>query len=240
MVKQYLDHCKKILTSEYSDFKGGSKGSGLISLPGHQNEYDLRNGFPLLTTKKMEFESVAHELIWFMKGDTNIKYLEDNKVPIWRKDVFKYHLDDMVEEGIFPKCMEKYTPEWEGALKEFGQMIREDKNGFADRWGDAGPIYGKQWMKWEYFDTEKGKLVEIDQLGELIEKVRKKPTGKKHLVSAWNPGDVPRMSLPPFHVVFQVHGNENGQLDLQLAHQRIFDQFLVFPYIIASYSNLLK
>lgn len=239
MVEQYLDNAKKILTSEYTDFKWGSKDSGIISLTGTSYEFDLRKGFPLLTTKEMDIKSVAHELIWFLKGDTNIKYLEDNKVPIWRRDVFKYNLNDLVKEKVFPAGLGKYTSEWEFALKEFGRMIREDKNGFAEKWGDAGSIYGEQWRKWKYFDEDKGELVEIDQIGNLIEKIKKDPTSKKKILSAWNTGDVPKMSLAPCHVLFQVHGNEEGQLDLQL-YQRSSDYFLGVPYNDASYSMLLQ
>ncbi|MBW2998509.1 thymidylate synthase [Candidatus Woesearchaeota archaeon] len=107
MAQQYLDHCKEILTSPRSTFKAGSKGSGLISLFGYQNNYDLREGFPLLTSKKMYSDGIIHELIWFMRGDTNIKYLEDNGVSIWRRDAFQHNISGMVEEGIFPKDLPK-------------------------------------------------------------------------------------------------------------------------------------
>jgi len=238
MTQQYLDHSKKILTSDYNSFKYGSKGSGLISLFGHQNEYDLRNGFPLLTTKKMATRAITHELIWFMNGDTNIKYLEDNKTPIWRGNAFEYNLPAMQKQGIFPKNIEKYSKEWDGAMKEYGEKIRKD-SGFAEKFGDAGPIYGKQWRNWKYFDEDKNEFQDIDQLGNVIEKMKKKPVGKKHLVSAWNPGDVPKMSLPPCHVLYQMTSDGEGHLDLQL-YQRSCDQFLGVPFNIASYAMLTK
>lgn len=238
MVQQYLDHCKAILTHPRSNFKGGSKESGLISLFGYQNEYDLREGFPLLTTKKMYTNSIIHELIWFLKGETNIKYLEDNKCSIWRADTFQHNLPQMIKEGIFPEGMKKYSPDWDKAMEEFGQRIREDSK-FAERFGESGPIYGRQWRKWEYSDKETGEQKQLDQLGRVLNNMRKNPIGKKHLVSAWNPVDVPEMSLPPCHVMYQMTANEQGELELQL-YQRSCDQFLGVPFNIASYAMLTQ
>jgi len=242
MVEQYLEHSKQILTSEYSGFKGGSKGSGLISLFGYQNRYDLRKGFPLLTTRKMAIKSTIYELIWFLKGETNTKYLEDNNVMFWRGNSFEYNLPRMIEEGIFSESLldkkNKYGPDWDKAMQEFSQRIKESDD-FAQRFGDAGPIYGYQWRHWKYFDEKKGKLIEIDQLGQTIEEMRKKPIGKRHLITAWNPGDVPNMSLPSCHVMYQMTANEEGQLDLQL-YQRSCDQFLGVPINIASYALLTQ
>ncbi len=239
MVKQYLEHCKEILTSPRSNFKGGSKESGLISLFGYQNEYDLREGFPLLTTKDMATKSIIYELIWFLRGDTNIKYLEDNKVGlIWRPDAFQHNLPEMIKEGIFKAGIKKYSPEWDAALKEYGRKIREE-SGFAERFGENGPIYGRQWRKWKYYDEKTGERKELDQLGRVIENMKKNPIGKKHLVSAWNPVDVPNMSLPPCHVLYQMTANEQGELELQL-YQRSCDQFLGVPFNIASYAMLTQ
>jgi len=238
MVQQYLDHCKAILTSERSNFKKGSKGSGLISLFGYQNIYDLREGFPLLTTKKMAKKSMIHELIWFMRGDTNIKYLEDNKVRIWRGNAFEHNLPAMVKAGIFPKDIVKYSPDWDNSMKEYGQKIRKSKK-FAEKFGDAGPIYGQQWRRWEYFDKDKDEFVEVDQLSNLIKGLKKKPTGKKHIVDSWNPGDTPKMSLPPCHVLYQATANEKGELELQL-YQRSCDEFLGVPFNLASYVALTQ
>lgn len=239
MVQQYLDHCKEILTSVWSGFKGGSKESGLISLFGYQNSYDLRKGFPLLTTKKMYANSIIHELIWFLKGDTNCKYLEDNNVKIWRPDAFQKNLPKMIKDGIFRECMKKYSPDWDKAMEEYGQRIRENQNNFAEKYGENGPIYGKQWRKWSYFDEEKKEMIELDQLGRVLNNMKKNPIGKKHLVSAWNPVDVPEMSLPPCHVMYQMTATENGELDLQL-YQRSCDQFLGVPFNIASYAMLTQ
>lgn len=238
MVKQYLDHCKEILTSPRSNFKGGSKGSGIISLFGHQSIYDLRDGYPLLTTKKMFTKSMFHETIWFLRGDTNIKYLEDNRCPIWRGNAFEYNLPAMQKEGIFKKDIVKYSSDWDKAMEEYGARIKESGE-FAKRFGDAGPIYGQQWRRWGYFDKDKNEFTEVDQLGDMIEGLKKKPTGKKHLVSAWNPGDTPKMSLPPCHVLYQATANEEGELELQL-YQRSCDQFLGVPFNLASYSLLTQ
>ncbi len=239
MVKQYLDHSLDILTSPRSNFKGGSKESGIISLFGYQSVHDLREGWPLLTTKDMAVDSMFHEYIWFLRGDTNIKYLEDNKCSVWRSDAFQHNLPEMVKEGIFPADMPKYSSDWDASLKEYGKLIREDKNGFAEKFGGAGPIYGQQWRRWKYFDEKQGKVVEIDQLRNMIEGLKKKPTGKKHIVTAWQPGDVPDMSLPPCHVLFQATANENGELELQL-YQRSCDQFLGVPFNKAGYALLTQ
>ncbi len=179
-----------------------------------------------------------HETIWFLGGDTNIKYLEDNKCPVWRGNAFECNLPAMQKEGIFPKEIVKYSLEWDSAMKEYGQRIRESEE-FAERFGDAGPIYGQQWRRWKYFDEDKRELVEIDQLRKMIEVLKKKPTSKKNLVSAWNPGDTPKMSLEPCHVMYQATANEEGELELQL-YQRSCDQFLGVPFNLASYSALTQ
>jgi len=247
MVKQYLDHCRAILTKEKSTFKVGSKGAGLLSSFASQNEYDLREGFPLLTTKKMFTKGIAEELIWFFSGGTNIKYLEDRDVSIWRMDIFQYHLPEMIKARIFPKHIgkdeSKYTSEWEKAMKDFGAMIKGSDE-FAERWGETGRIYGAQWRQWQHFDEETGEVIKIDQLGETIQKMKDKPFGKKYIVSAWNPGDNLKVSLAPCHVLYhlninQEEGSDKPTLDL-LLYQRSCDQFLGVPFNIASYSMLTQ
>lgn len=242
MTEQYLEHCKQILTSDESVFKWGSKGSGLISLFGYQNRYDLRKGFPLLTTKNMAIKSTIRELIWFINGRTNIKELEDHNVHFWRGNAFEYNLPGMVKEGIFSENLlkkeVKYSSDWDKAMSEYVQRIKENI-GFAQRWGDAGPIYGAQWRKWKYFDEKKKKIIEIDQLGKAIENMKKNPGSKKNLISAWNPGDTPKMSLEPCHVLFQMTAHEDRQLRLQL-YQRSCDEFLGVPINLASYSILTQ
>jgi thymidylate synthase len=236
MVEQYLKHSREILTSPKSKFKGGSKGMGLISLFGYQNEYDLREGFPLLTTKKMSINPIAHELIWFMRGESNIRYLVDNDVHIWDDNAFDHNLARMVDEKIFSERPERYSSDWHKANSEYVQRIKEDSE-FAERWGDLGPVYGSQWRKWKAVD-QNGKIIVIDQLGEMIENIRKKPTGKRNLVTAWNPGEVPNMALPPCHVIY--HATSDGEdLDL-LLYQRSCDMFLGVPFNIASYAMLTQ
>jgi len=237
MVQQYLDHCKQILTNRRSNFKGGSKESGLISLFGYQNEYDLREGFPLLTTKKMHTDSIIHELVWFLRGETNIKYLEDNKCSIWRADTFQHNLPDMIKAGIFPAGMKKYSPEWDEAMKEYGKKIREEP-GFSEEWGESGPIYGRQWRKWQSSD---GRL--IDQLQWAIWKTKNYPDRKHVCVSAWNPEFIYEMSkpgttmaIPPCHVLYNINVT-NNKLSL-LLYQRSCDAFLGVPFNIASYALL--
>ncbi|MDE1848707.1 MAG: thymidylate synthase [Nanoarchaeota archaeon] len=245
MVEQYLEHCRRILTNPASGYKPGSKGAGLISLFGHQNEYDLKKGFPLLTTKKMFTRGVIEELLWFFRGDTNIRYLEERGVTIWRPNTFQYHLPAMIKEGIFPKFVgmdeAKYSAEWEQAMEDFGQMIKESED-FAARWGDAGPIYGKQWRGWEHYNKKTGRIDLIDQLGNAIEGMKKKPFGKKYMLTAWNPGQTDEMSQPSCHVLSHLDVNEDedtGKLRLDLGmYQRSSDMFLGVPFNIASYSIL--
>jgi thymidylate synthase len=262
MVQQYLDYAKAILTSPESNFKGGSKGSGIISLFGYQNRYDLSKGFPLVTTKQMpaKSKSMFTELLWFLKGETSIEYMEKNKSPVWRSDAFQYNLEKMSKAGIYPKGMEKYSPEWTEALNDYGEKIRTNHD-FAKQFGDAGPIYPKQWRRWSkfspveggdkqlYVENEKGVFIpiegkayqekEIDQVRNMIEGLKKKPTGKKHILTGWNVADVPDMSLPPCHLLFQATANENGELEMQL-YQRSCDSFLGVPFNIAQYAALTQ
>ncbi|MAG07669.1 thymidylate synthase [Candidatus Pacearchaeota archaeon] len=234
MVQQYLDHSREILTSERANFKGGSKKMGLISLFGYQNEYDLREGFPLMTTKKMGVKMIANELIWFMSGESNIKYLVDNKVHIWDDNGFDHNLKGMVGERIFPEsALERYSEDWQKAKGEYIDRIKEGDE-FAERWGDLGPVYGSQWRKWGITDDD-GSTSKVDQLGDLVEGLRKKPTGKRHIVTAWNPGEVDNMALPPCHVMYQATANEDDEMELQL-YQRSCDMFLGVPFNIASYA----
>ncbi|MEO1039759.1 MAG: thymidylate synthase [Pseudomonadota bacterium] len=163
-------------------------GTGARSVFGRQIRCDLADGFPLLTTKKVHFKSIAVELLWFVKGMTNVRWLQERGVSIW--------------------------DEW------------------ADENGELGPVYGKQWRRWE---TADGRV--IDQLSELADQIRDNPHSRRHIVSAWNPADVPSMALPPCHTLFQFYVAE-GRLSLQL-YQRSADMFLGVPFNIASYALLL-
>ena len=241
MVQQYLDHARAILAPEKKDdvdFKGGSKGMRLISLFGYQNKYDLSEGFPLMTTRKMGIKTIANELIWFMRGEESIKYLVDSNVHIWDDNAFDHNLKNLMKEGVFSgKVSERYSPEWKAARDEYVQRIKEDQE-FAARWSDVGPLYGSQWRHWKYVDG-KGNVKEFDQLGALIEGVKKKPTSKRTVVTAWNPGDNLRVSQPSCHILFQLNGTEEGKMDLHL-YQRSCDMFLGVPFNIASYAMLTQ
>lgn len=250
MVKQYLDMVKDTFTNQDSGFKKGSKGSGLISyFGGAQARYDLSGGFPLLTTKKMATNSMFHETIWYLRGLTNIKYLEDNKCPVWRRDTFQRNLPAMVKEGIFPEELlsSKYSETWDSALKDYAQMIRESEE-FAERFGDAGPVYGLQLRHWPKFnDTGKEMMINakmqkiyvrdsdgIDQLDKVLGKMKKKPQGKKNLVSYWNVADLDDMSLEPCHSFFQMTSDEEGRFFMKM-YQRSSDIFLGVPFNTAAY-----
>ena len=210
--------------------KGDRTGTGTISVFGKQIRHDMSEGFPLLTTKKMAVKTMMTELKWFLKGDTNIKYLVDNNCHIWDGDAYKayckahpseYH-DDMFTQ------------------KEFIQHIKEDES-FAYSWGKLGPIYGKQWRNWESqkFNVAKGEgyLLQIDQIAKLIVDLKKNSDSRRLMVSAWNVGEIEEVVLPPCHYGFQCYVND-GKLSL-MWNQRSVDTFLGLPFNIASYGTLL-
>ena len=184
-MKQYHDLLKHVL--ERGVRKEDRTGTGTISVFGYQMRFNLEEGFPAVTTKKLHLRSIIYELLWFLKGDTNIQYLHDNKVSIW--------------------------DEW------------------ADENGNLGPVYGHQWRSWS---TTDGRT--IDQIGEVVKMIKEKPDSRRLMVSAWNPGDVDKMALPPCHVMFQFYVS-NGKLSCQL-YQRSADIFLGVPFNIASYALL--
>lgn len=184
-MKQYHDLLSTIL--EQGVAREDRTGTGTLSVFGHQMRFDLEKGFPLITTKKVHLKSVVYELLWFLKGDTNIKYLNDNKVTIWN--------------------------EW------------------ADANGDLGRVYGAQWRSWR---TPNGR--EIDQIQNVVNEIKTNPYSRRHLVVAFNPGELDQMALPPCHAFFQFYV-ANGKLSCQL-YQRSADVFLGVPFNIASYSLL--
>jgi thymidylate synthase len=186
-MRPYLDLMHHVL--EHGHVKADRTGTGTRSVFGWQMRFDLAAGFPLLTTKKLHLRSIIHELLWFLQGDTNIRYLKDNGVSIW---------DD-----------------------------------WADADGNLGPVYGHQWRHWP-----DGKGGEIDQVTQLIDGIRKNPDSRRHIVSAWNPADIPQMKLPPCHALFQFYV-AGGRLSCQL-YQRSADIFLGVPFNIASYALLLQ
>ena len=209
-MKQYLDMCRDIL--ENGSKKDDRTNTGTISIFGYQSRYNLEEGFPLLTTKKVFMKGIIHELLWFIKGDTNIKYLVDNNVRIWNEWPYE----------IFKKSAD-YNGE---SLEEFVKRIKED-DAFAKKHGDLGPVYGKQWRNFGG----------VDQIEKLINDIKTNPTSRRLIISAWNPSEVSNMALPPCHAFMQFYVND-GKLSLQL-YQRSADVFLGVPFNIASYSLFL-
>jgi len=185
-MKPYLQLLQHVL--DHGEKREDRTGTGTLSVFGYQMRFDLRDGFPLVTTKKCHTRSIIHELLWFLRGDTNVAYLHDNKVSIW---------DD-----------------------------------WADSDGNLGPIYGHQWRKWK---TSQG--TPIDQISTVVESIQKNPTSRRHVVSAWNVGDLAHMALPPCHTMFQFYVHQDERLSCQL-YQRSADILLGVPFNIASYSLL--
>ena len=266
--KQYHNLLEDIL--DIGVDKMDRTGTGTLSVFGRQITHNMSDGFPLLTTKKVAFKTMMTELIWFLKGDTNIKYLVDNNCNIWNGDAYKAyckahpseHHDDMFTQ------------------KEFINEIKTD-NTFAKNWGELGPIYGKQWRDWNGFELINGQEIEgynkgVDQLSNLINELKTNPDSRRLMVSAWNVGELDKMTLPPCHYGFQVYTRElsvderlslwnkrfgfaneeqknlfnlNVHLDTHgiptrtlslMWNQRSVDTFLGLPFNIASYGLLLE
>lgn len=222
----YLDLIERIKREGAK--KTDRTGTGTISLLGHQMRFDLSKGFPLLTTKKLPIKSIIHELIWFIRGDTNLKYLADNNVHIWDEWPYKaYLLKNNIE---VPKTG---SDEWNSGIREFIEKIKNDEN-FAKEYGNLGPIYGYQWRNWPAPNGE-----HIDQLKNVIDQIKKSPDSRRLIVSAWNVADIDEMAkagLPPCHCLFQFYVAD-GKLSCQL-YQRSCDTFLGVPFNIASYALL--
>ena len=211
-MKQYLELCKKIL--EEGHWKDDRTGTGTYSIFGYQARYNLEEGFPLLTTKKVFLRGIIHELLWFISGSTNIKYLVDNNVHIWDDWDYKaYWLSD----------------EFKGeTMEEFAEEIKnaDENSEFVKKWGELGPVYGRQWRNF----NEQG----VDQLANLIDQIKTNPNSRRLIISAWNPCEVDQMALPPCHSFMQFYVIDN-KLSCQL-YQRSADVFLGVPFNIASYS----
>ncbi len=227
-MKQYLDLLRDI--KENGVTKTDRTGTGTKSVFGRQVRYDLADGFPAVTTKKLYFNSVVHELLWFLKGTGNIEYLAQNNVHIWDEWPFKAYL----EKNNLP-IPEVNSDEWKSQMKEFIDRIASDHE-FALKWGDLGPVYGVQWRKWP--DGNGGY---VDQIAKAIDMIINTPYSRRIIVSAWNAGEIDEIvrigGLPPCHSLFQFNVAE-GKLDLHL-YQRSADTFLGVPFNIASYSLLL-
>ena len=221
-MKQYLDLVRHIRDNGVT--KGDRTGTGTRSIFGYQMRFDLSDGFPLVTSKKVHLKSILHELLWFIRGDTNIRYLVENGVGIWNDWPYQSWLRQTGQEDDLPM----YSTEWKAGMKEFIERIKTDA-AFAQQYGDLGPVYGHQWRNFEG----------VDQLSQLVDDIKTNPDSRRLLVSAWNPKDIPVMvksGLPPCHSLFQFYVTED-RLSCQL-YQRSADVFLGVPFNIASYSIL--
>jgi thymidylate synthase len=227
-MKQYLDLLRDI--KENGETKGDRTGTGTISVFGRQVRYNLDDGFPAVTTKKLYFNSVVHELLWFLQGSGNIEYLTKNNVHIWDEWPFKAYL----QKNNLP-IPEVNSDDWKSQMKDFIGKIASDHE-FAKKWGDLGPVYGVQWRKWP-----DGKGGYIDQIANVIDMINNTPTSRRIIVSAWNVAEIDDIvsigGLPPCHSLFQFNV-VGDRLDLHL-YQRSADTFLGVPFNIASYSLLL-
>lgn len=225
----YLDLLRDIRDNGYD--KGDRTGTGTRSVFGRQVRYDLSEGFPAVTTKKLYFDSVVHELLWFLKGTGNIEYLAQNNVHIWDEWPYKAYLRKNNLE-----IPDTSSEEWRNGKAEFIGKIATD-HAFAEQWGDLGPVYGVQWRRWE---NPQGQIV--DQIADVVDLIKKNPNSRREIVSAWNPGEINEIvetgGLPPCHTLFQFY-TRGEKLDLQL-YQRSADTFLGVPFNIASYALLLS
>jgi thymidylate synthase len=253
--KQYQQLLQDIL--DYGVEKKDRTGTGTKSIFGYTIRHNMKEGFPLLTTKKMAWKSIVTELLWFLRGDTNIKFLLDNDCHIWDGDAYKNY-EKKVTESILKATEEgilKSNCEDEGfsymSQETFINQIKTDRD-FAEQWGDLGPIYGKQWRSWGAKEKQFNWVVEnnqvtgrvlstkgIDQIQNLIAQLKTNPDSRRLMVSAWNVGELDQMVLPPCHYGFQCYVREGKYLSL-MWNQRSVDTFLGLPFNIASYALLLE
>lgn len=225
-MKQYLDLLEDIKTN--GTIKTDRTGTGTKSVFGRQLRFDLSQGFPAVTTKKLFLRGIIHELLWFLKGDSNIEYLVKNDVHIW--DEWPYRAYLQAEGKAMP---EVGSDEWRSGLAEFTERIKNDHD-FAVTYGELGPVYGYQWRHWP-----DGKGGEIDQIQQVIDTIKNNPDSRRIIVSAWNVADIDEMAkagLPPCHSLFQFYVVD-GKLSCQL-YQRSADTLLGVPFNIASYALL--
>jgi thymidylate synthase len=225
-MKQYLDLLRHIM--EHGAAKTDRTGTGTKSVFGYQMRFDLSEGFPLMTTKKMFTRGITEELLWFLRGDSNIKYLVDRDVHIWDEWPFKAYLQKTGQ--TVPATG---SDEWNAKMADFLAKIKSDE-AFAKEYGELGPVYGYQWRSWPAPDGR-----HIDQITQVMEQIKKSPDSRRMIVSAWNVADIEEMAksgLPPCHCLFQFYVAD-GKLSCQL-YQRSCDTFLGVPFNIASYALL--
>ncbi|MFB9757580.1 thymidylate synthase [Ectobacillus funiculus] len=232
---EYLHMCQHVL--DKGTKKEDRTGTGTYSIFGYQMRFDLSQGFPLLTTKRIPFRLIVSELLWFIKGDTNIRYLLQHNNNIWNEWAFKkwvesseYSGPDMTNFGLRSQQDEAFHLQYEEQLELFKAKILTDDE-FSQKYGHLGDVYGKQWRAWKTSTDET-----IDQLKDVIEMIKANPDSRRLIVSAWSPEDVPTMALPPCHTLFQFYVAD-GKLSCQL-YQRSGDIFLGIPFNIASYALL--
>jgi thymidylate synthase len=235
-MQQYLDLLSHIM--ETGNDKGDRTGTGARSVFGYQMRFDLSKGFPLLTTKKLPFNMIANELLWFLDGSTNIQPLLKNNVHIWDEWPYKSYL---LQNGLpVPKSD---STEWKEGIQTFTKQVLED-DAFAKEYGELGPVYGYQWRNWPAQvrpgrDEPAPDGRHIDQIREVVEQIKNSPNSRRMIVSAWNVADIEEMTksgLPPCHCLFQFYVAD-GKLSCQL-YQRSCDTFLGVPFNVASYSLL--
>ena len=219
-MKQYLDLLKRI--KDEGIVKTDRTGTGTKSVFGHQMRFDLSEGFPLLTTKKVFLKGIIHELLWFLAGDTNIKYLVENGVHVWDNDAYRYYNELCVKEGVLPVSMEEF-------LRAAQEGLDSPIEGY--KFGDLNHVYGYQWRSWPRPNGES-----IDQIQQAVDLIKHNPDSRRIIVSAWNVADVEKMALPPCHTLFQFYVAD-GKLSCML-YQRSADTFLGVPFNIASYALL--
>jgi len=226
-MKQYQDLLSHIMENGVD--KTDRTGTGTRAVFGYQMRFDLSKGFPLLTTKKMGLKAIIHELLWFLRGDSNLQYLAKNDVHIWDEWPYKAYL---IKMGV--PVPASGSEEWNAGIKEFVERVKTD-DAFAKEHGELGPIYGYQWRNWP---TPNGG--HVDQITQVIEQIKSSPDSRRLIVSAWNVADIDEMAkagLPPCHCLFQFFVAD-GKISCQL-YQRSCDTFLGVPFNIASYSLLL-
>ena len=236
-MKQYLDLCRHVLDTGVD--KMDRTQTGTRSVFGYQMRFNLQEGFPLLTTKKTAFRLIVSELLWFLKGDTNVKTLIEERNPIWDEWAFEqwveseeYDGPDMTNFGHRAQEDEAFKKEYDKQMARFKELVTTNE-GFACKYGDLGPVYGRQWRSWQGANGEV-----VDQIANVIESLKTNPNSRRHVVTAWNPAEVDDMALPPCPMLFQFYVAD-GKLSCQL-YQRSADIFLGVPFNIASYALLTQ
>lgn len=235
MTLQYQELVRKVLAK--GSHKEDRTGVGTVSIFGYQMRFNLQEGFPLLTSKRVPFGLIKSELLWFLRGDTNIRYLLEHNNHIWDEWAFKNYVEsdsykgpDMTDFGRRVLEDEDFKAVYEDEMTKFQESILND-DAFSEQFGHLGDVYGKQWRSWELRNGDS-----LDQIKNVVEQIKNNPDSRRHIVTAWNPEDVPTAALPPCHTLFQFYVAD-GKLSCQL-YQRSGDVFLGIPFNIASYSLL--